>query len=170
LLTSILLSESQFNPTDAEYGKKFFIRLSLFQNVCANIVFVCNSGQLAQLVERLPYKQDVTGSSPVPPIFKRFSSKFFVECRCSVIARLRFCTSFSVRQEINFLAQSYCKLKLTEYTFQSVLTDFGYKPCRRRRRLPAGYFSSRRTHGKVQDLSRRREHITCDESLSVSGI
>ena len=26
------------------------------------------SGRLAQLVERLPYKQEVTGSSPVPPI------------------------------------------------------------------------------------------------------
>ncbi len=26
------------------------------------------SGRLAQLVERLPYKQDVTGSSPVSPI------------------------------------------------------------------------------------------------------
>lgn len=25
-------------------------------------------GRLAQLVERLPYKQDVIGSSPVPPI------------------------------------------------------------------------------------------------------
>jgi hypothetical protein len=25
-------------------------------------------GRLAQLVERLPYKQEVTGSSPVPPI------------------------------------------------------------------------------------------------------
>gem|GEM_PF-4487492 len=25
-------------------------------------------GRLAQLVERLPYKQDVTGSSPVSPI------------------------------------------------------------------------------------------------------
>ncbi len=25
-------------------------------------------GRLAQLVERLPYKQDVTGSSPVPSI------------------------------------------------------------------------------------------------------
>ena len=30
---------------------------------------LCNAlGRLAQLVERLPYKQDVTGSSPVPPI------------------------------------------------------------------------------------------------------
>ena len=26
------------------------------------------AGRLAQLVERLPYKQEVTGSSPVPPI------------------------------------------------------------------------------------------------------
>lgn len=31
------------------------------------------SGWLAQLVERLPYKQDVTGSSPVLPIFKKAS-------------------------------------------------------------------------------------------------
>ncbi len=30
------------------------------------------NGQLAQLVERLPYKQDVTGSSPVPPIVPVF--------------------------------------------------------------------------------------------------
>ena len=30
---------------------------------------VClHPGRLAQLVERLPYKQDVTGSSPVPSI------------------------------------------------------------------------------------------------------
>ena len=28
-------------------------------------------GRLAQLVERLPYKQAVTGSSPVPSIFPR---------------------------------------------------------------------------------------------------
>ena len=32
------------------------------------------NGQLAQLVERLPYKQDVTGSSPVPPMIPFFIS------------------------------------------------------------------------------------------------
>jgi hypothetical protein len=29
---------------------------------------IVGAGRLAQLVERLPYKQEVTGSSPVPPI------------------------------------------------------------------------------------------------------
>ncbi len=29
-----------------------------------------NQGRLAQLVERLPYKQDVIGSSPVLPILR----------------------------------------------------------------------------------------------------
>ena len=29
-------------------------------------------GRLAQLVERLPYKQEVTGSSPVPPILPNY--------------------------------------------------------------------------------------------------
>jgi hypothetical protein len=32
-------------------------------------------GRLAQLVERLPYKQEVTGSSPVPPIQKACMSQ-----------------------------------------------------------------------------------------------
>ncbi len=38
-------------------------------------------GRLAQLVERLPYKQDVTGSSPVLPIFVRSQ----IKCRDSQI-------------------------------------------------------------------------------------
>ncbi len=29
--------------------------------------FVSSAGRLAQLEERLPYKEEVTGSSPVPP-------------------------------------------------------------------------------------------------------
>jgi hypothetical protein len=51
--------------------KKIFSKiLSHSQNLCANISS-CEQkthGRLAQLVERLPYKQDVTGSSPVLPI------------------------------------------------------------------------------------------------------
>ena len=35
-------------------------------------------GRLAQLVERLPYKQDVTGSSPVSPIQKLSSNGLVV--------------------------------------------------------------------------------------------
>lgn len=33
------------------------------------IRFCATHGRLAQLVERLPYKQDVAGSSPPPPIW-----------------------------------------------------------------------------------------------------
>jgi hypothetical protein len=34
-----------------------------------SVIFINREeGRLAQLVERLPYKQDVTGSSPVSPI------------------------------------------------------------------------------------------------------
>lgn len=40
-------------------------------------------GRLAQLVERLPYKQDVTGSSPVLPI-----PKIHPLSRLQTIARL----------------------------------------------------------------------------------
>jgi hypothetical protein len=36
------------------------------------------SGRLAQLVERLPYKQEVTGSSPVPPISNRPANPCFL--------------------------------------------------------------------------------------------
>ena len=35
-------------------------------------------GRLAQLVERLPYKQDVTGSSPVSPITRSTPVRNFV--------------------------------------------------------------------------------------------
>jgi hypothetical protein len=32
------------------------------------VITILGPGRLAQLEERLPYKQEVTGSSPVPPI------------------------------------------------------------------------------------------------------
>ncbi len=50
-------------------GKFFSKILSRFENLCAKLILLCAIlGWLAQLVERLPYKQDVTGSSPVLPI------------------------------------------------------------------------------------------------------
>ena len=45
--------------------------------VCRNdIVFTETSGILAQLGEHLPYKQRVTGSSPVGPILLKVSIKY----------------------------------------------------------------------------------------------
>ena len=49
--------------------KKVCKRLALYKKVCYIIFLVSQQGRLAQLVERLPYKQDVTGSSPVSSIF-----------------------------------------------------------------------------------------------------
>ena len=38
-----------------------------------------SEGWLAQLVELLPYKQTVTGSSPVPPNFKNSGKKMKIK-------------------------------------------------------------------------------------------
>ena len=50
--------------------------------VCKHTIFIFIFGILAQLGEHLPYKQRVTGSSPVGPI-----TTFCVVCRCGGIGR-----------------------------------------------------------------------------------
>jgi len=49
--------------------KKIFPRGCAIKILLLYCLIVRANGWLAQLVERLPYKQDVTGSSPVLPIF-----------------------------------------------------------------------------------------------------
>src|SRR4029077_12679566 len=52
-------------------------------------------GRLAQLGERLPYKQEVTGSSPVPPTQKGpGNGVFLVHARLHSVAHARFWNTF----------------------------------------------------------------------------
>jgi hypothetical protein len=60
-------------------------------------------GRLAQLVELLPYKQAVTGSSPVPSILKKLKSRAYRE-----IWRLYFFSESSpIRLNPQFFADYY---------------------------------------------------------------
>ncbi len=52
----------------AKFSQKYY---RVFQFSVLTLILVSKNGWLAQLVERLPYKQDVTGSSPVLPIFSK---------------------------------------------------------------------------------------------------
>jgi hypothetical protein len=56
----------------------------IVRSTCLSSVSLGSFGRLAQLGERLPYKQEVTGSSPVPPIAQ--PSRFTVPPRSSWLA------------------------------------------------------------------------------------
>ena len=66
----------------AARGREFCLTALLARELCASTQFFIIFGILAQLGEHLPYKQRVTGSSPVGPI-----TAFYVVCRCGGIGR-----------------------------------------------------------------------------------
>ena len=67
-----LILDWEYNKQSFEKIKKIYIYILTFSLICYIIIIVVNRqhircGSIAQLGEHLPYKQRVTGSSPVVP-------------------------------------------------------------------------------------------------------
>ena len=67
--------------------------------------FLVNNGRLAQLVERYPYKVDVTGSSPVmPTIFSIYARRK----KLMYFRTLRFLLSTSIKKKLIAKKFNFC--------------------------------------------------------------